>query len=271
MDVKEAIQRRRAYRSLEPVEITVDLIKDLAGCAQLSASCNNNQPWRFVFVYEHDMLTRMHEVFSKGNAWVKNASMYIAVLSKKDYDCIINERVYHQFDTGMATAFLILRATELGLVAHPIAGYSPQKTREVLGIPDDIKATASFSPTGSEESLSIIFKYTDGRMATLYSSFKTNVGIGCDLLCEKGNMTVSRGRDMSQRVILCLHGKEKKEFTFTPSAMGYNWEAEEVMHCLDSGLKESTVVPLSFSLDLIKTLDRIRKAAGIMFPGEILA
>jgi predicted dehydrogenase len=139
-----------------------------------------------------------------------------------------------------------------------------------LGIPDDIKATASFSPTGSEESLSIIFKYTDGRMATLYSSFKTNVGIGCDLLCEKGNMTVSRGRDMSQRVILCLHGKEKKEFTFTPSAMGYNWEAEEVMRCLDEGLKESPVVPLSFSLDLIKTLDRIRKAAGIVFPGERL-
>jgi nitroreductase len=39
----------------------------------------------------------------------------------------------------MATAFLILRATELGLVAHPIAGYSPKKTREVLGIPDDLE------------------------------------------------------------------------------------------------------------------------------------
>ena len=32
---------------------------------------------------------------------------------------------------------MILRATELGLVAHPIAGYSPKKTRAVLGIPDD--------------------------------------------------------------------------------------------------------------------------------------
>jgi nitroreductase len=39
----------------------------------------------------------------------------------------------------MATAFLILRATELGLVAHPIAGYSPQKTREILDIPYDIE------------------------------------------------------------------------------------------------------------------------------------
>jgi len=139
MDVKEAIQNRRAYRSLDPVEITQDLIKDLASHAQLSASCNNNQPWRFVFVYEPEMLKKMHEALSKGNEWAQRASMIIVVLSKKEYDCIIGERLYHQFDTGMATAFLILRATELGLVAHPIAGYSPKKTREILGIPDDLE------------------------------------------------------------------------------------------------------------------------------------
>jgi len=55
---------------------------------------------------------------------------------------------------------------------------------------------------------------------------------------------------------------------FSPPAMGYHWEAEEVMQCLDKGLKESPVVPLSFSLDLIKTLDRIRAAAEIVFPGK---
>jgi len=27
----------------------------------------------------------------------------------------------------------------LGLVAHPIAGFSPKKTREVLGIPEDFQ------------------------------------------------------------------------------------------------------------------------------------
>lgn len=139
MDVKEAIQNRRAYRSLDPVEITQDLIRDLASHAQLSASCDNNQPWRFVFVYEPEMLKKMHEALSKGNEWAQRASMIIVVLSKKEYDCIIGERVYHQFDTGMAAAFLILRATELGFVAHPIAGYSPKKTREILGIPDDLE------------------------------------------------------------------------------------------------------------------------------------
>ncbi|MBG0859450.1 MAG: Gfo/Idh/MocA family oxidoreductase [Bacteroidales bacterium] len=136
-----------------------------------------------------------------------------------------------------------------------------------IGVPDEIKAAAIFSPTGSEESLNVIFRYNSGCMATIYSSYRTDTGIGCEILCERGNLTVSRGRDMNQRVILALHGKEKQEFIFTPEAMGYHWEAEEVMKCLDDGKTESPVVPLSFSLDLIKTLDRIRAAAGIMFPG----
>ncbi|MBN2863929.1 MAG: Gfo/Idh/MocA family oxidoreductase [Bacteroidales bacterium] len=137
-----------------------------------------------------------------------------------------------------------------------------------IGIPDNIKALAHLAGSGSEESISVIFGYNDKRMATLYSSYKTDAGIGCDLLCEKGNMTVSRGRDMNQRVILKLHGQEVKEFIFNPPAMGYHWEAEEVMRCLDAGLTESPVVPLEFSLNLIRTLDRIRKASGIIFPGR---
>jgi nitroreductase len=138
MEVREAIEARRAYRSLAPVEISEDLIRDLAECAALAASCFNNQPWRFVFVCDADMLERMRDVMSKGNEWTYDASMIIAVLSKKEYDCVIREREYYLFDVGMATASMILRATELGLVAHPIAGYSPRKTREVLGIPEDV-------------------------------------------------------------------------------------------------------------------------------------
>jgi predicted dehydrogenase len=137
-----------------------------------------------------------------------------------------------------------------------------------LGVPSEIKASAVVGNTGSEESLSIIFTYPDGRMASLYSSFRTSIGIGCELYCEKGNIIVSRGRDMNQRVILALHGEEKQEFVFNPPAMGYHSEAEEVMRCLDEGRTESPVVPLSFSHDLMKTLDRIRETAGIVFPGR---
>lgn len=139
MDVSQAIKDRRAYRSLVPVEITDDLIKDLARHAQLAPSCSNNQPWRFVFVYDPGPLKEMHAAFSSGNVWARSSSMIIAVFSKEEDDCIIRDRVYHQFDVGISVGFLVLRATELGLVAHPIAGFSPMKTREILDIPDEYK------------------------------------------------------------------------------------------------------------------------------------
>jgi len=137
MDIIQAINGRRAYRSLDPVEITEDLIRDLAGSARLAPSCFNNQPSRFVFVHEPEVLNSMQEALSNGNEWAYSASLIIAVFSKKEDDCIIKDRVYHQFDCGLAAGFLILRATELGLVAHPIAGYSPSKTKEILGIPEE--------------------------------------------------------------------------------------------------------------------------------------
>ena len=138
MDVKEAIEKRRAYRSLDPAEITEELIRDLAESARLTPSCFNNQPWRFVFVYDPTVLKEMHAALSKGNEWIHYASMIVVVFTKKDLDCDVKGREYYLFDTGMATAHMILRATELGLVAHPIAGFHEDKVKEILGIPDDM-------------------------------------------------------------------------------------------------------------------------------------
>ena len=137
-----------------------------------------------------------------------------------------------------------------------------------MGVPSEVVARASFTPTGSEDSISIIFGYDDHRMATLYSSFRTASGIGCDLLCENGNLFFSRGRDMSQRLNVAMNGKETIEYSLLPEGMGYQFEAIEVMKCLDGGKLQSDIVPHSFSLDLMNTLDRIRKAAGIVFPGN---
>ena len=138
MDVKEAITTRRAYRSFVPVTITDQLVEDLAGYARLAPSCNNNQPWRFVFVYDPKALEGLHAALSEGNRWARDSSLIIAAFSKRENDCMLAGRDYFLFDIGMAVGFLILRATELGLVAHPIAGYDEKKAKEVLGIPDDM-------------------------------------------------------------------------------------------------------------------------------------
>ncbi|MHA1941832.1 MAG: nitroreductase family protein [Promethearchaeota archaeon] len=135
MDVKETIEKRRAYRSLDPIEITDELINDLAQTVRIAPSCGNKQPWRYIFVKERKQLEKLFTILSGGNKWVEKASMIIGVFSEPENDCMIGQRLYYLFDTGMATAFLILRATELGLVAHPIAGFKEGSAKEILGIP----------------------------------------------------------------------------------------------------------------------------------------
>ncbi|TFG79754.1 MAG: nitroreductase [Chrysiogenales bacterium] len=139
MELMKTIEIRRAYRSLGPVKIDESLVRELATAASLSASCFNKQPWRYVFVFDKEVLERLQGAMNKGNEWTKAASLIVAVASRKDLDCIVKEREYYLFDTGMATAFLILRASELGLVAHPIAGFDEDKAKEILGVPADMR------------------------------------------------------------------------------------------------------------------------------------
>ena len=142
MDVKETIQKRRAFRNIDSFAPSEEEINQLETAIQLAPSCFNNQPWRYVFVTDEDKKEQMQQVLSKGNEWAYHAGMYIAVCARREDDCVIYDREYYLFDTGIATGFLILQATNLGFVVHPIAGYSPKKTRKVLDIPDDMQVIA---------------------------------------------------------------------------------------------------------------------------------
>jgi nitroreductase len=135
MAFDEIVKKRRAYRSLVPVEITEEIVQELAESARLAPSCFNNQPWRYVFVYERQRLGEMFTVLNRGNQWAEKASLVIAIFSEPDLDCRIKGRDYFLYDTGTATGFLILKATELGLVAHPIAGFDEEIVKEILHIP----------------------------------------------------------------------------------------------------------------------------------------
>ena len=135
-----------------------------------------------------------------------------------------------------------------------------------MGIPDNITAKATFTDLGVENSINIIFGFNDGRTAAILSTFKADTGIGCTLYGENGNLSFSRGRDMSQQLTLSVNGKIPVKFSLIPEGMGYIFEAKEVMKCIDKGKIESPVVSHSYSLELITILDRVRNAAGIVFP-----
>lgn len=138
MEVHDAIQTRRARRILDDKKpLTESEIDSLVEAMRLSASCFNNQPWRPVFVYGAEALPQIKTALSKGNEWATKAGLIIVIAARPPDDCIIADRQYFLFDCGLAIGQLVLRATELGMIAHPIAGFSPKKAREILGIPEE--------------------------------------------------------------------------------------------------------------------------------------
>ena len=138
MEVSEAIGVRRALRALDTRPVGSENEAALVEAARLSASCFNNQPWNLVFCSSEESLRKVKAALPKGNAWATRSPLIIAVVSKAEDDCQLSDRrEYHLFDCGLAIGQMLLRATELGFVAHPIAGYDPAKVREALSIPDE--------------------------------------------------------------------------------------------------------------------------------------
>lgn len=138
MDVVEAIRARRARRALDTRPVEDEKLEALVEAVRLSASCFNNQPWRIVICKGEEALAAIKSTLSKGNVWATRAPVIMVVCAKPPEDCQLSDRRdYFLFSTGLSIGQLELRATELGLVAHPIAGYDPLKAKSILGIPED--------------------------------------------------------------------------------------------------------------------------------------
>ncbi|MEJ2068651.1 MAG: nitroreductase family protein, partial [Deltaproteobacteria bacterium] len=139
MEVSEAIRQRRSLRGLKRFEVTDEILDALMEAAELAPSCANNQPWKYVFVKEEKKLEGIRKALSKGNYWAKRASLMITLVSKRDMDCVIRGRAYYKFSAGLSASRLILRAWDLGLVAHALAGYKPGIVRKVINLPKDLE------------------------------------------------------------------------------------------------------------------------------------
>ena len=131
------IETRRARRALSSRPIARETAERLLRAAHLAPSCGNNQPWRFIAVDDPGILDRVKDHLSGGNYWAKASPLIIAVASRADLACRIPDgREYYAFGCGMAAMNLMLQATEMGLIAHPIAGFKQAPIKEALEIPE---------------------------------------------------------------------------------------------------------------------------------------
>ena len=163
MDVREAIKIRRSIRFYSQDRVPDGVIRELLDAARLSPSGCNAQPWRFCVIRDPETIgaLRRQNAFPQDFVYKAPAIMaccgdpdaYIgryggenqvadgsvpedAAARKELFSLVEGKNVARALrDVSIASAFLVLRATELGLATSYIGLINETALRGILAIP----------------------------------------------------------------------------------------------------------------------------------------
>jgi predicted dehydrogenase len=127
----------------------------------------------------------------------------------------------------------------------------------LFGFPDGISGRIVQSPAGTDVTTGVFLSWKSGKFAQLLSSFAVDLDTQADIYCTKGKITLHRMFHMPTRLSVTERGENPRDIPLEWKGNGYNYEAEEVMRCLDEGRLESPSLTHEFSLTLMHLLETI--------------
>jgi len=137
----------------------------------------------------------------------------------------------------------------------------------LLGKPKHIQSAMVPFSSGVDRQCSVTFTYENGAMASLFSTLSADTPVEAVIAGTNGRIEWrNRFHNATGKLYLVVDKDEPKEIeVYRESGYGYQFEARHVTSCLQKGLIESPTMTLTDSIDLMDTLDRIRREAGIRY------
>jgi len=127
---------------------------------------------------------------------------------------------------------------------------------------------AQLGETGVDEQAAIIMGYDEGQLAILYTSIRTDTPAKAILMGAKGQIRIHPPMFRPTKLTLSLIGQQDSVIEMPLEGNGYNYQAAEVMRCLQAGKLESNTMPLDETLAIMKAMDQIRDQWGLEYPME---
>jgi nitroreductase len=143
--IEELLKRRWSPRAFADRPIEPEKLLRLWEAARWSASTANQQPWYFIVATKQDETqhARLLSCLRENNQqWASRAPVLMVSVAKLTFDANgqPNRHAFH--DVGLAVANLITQATALGLGVHQMAGFYPERVRELYAVPEGFEAVA---------------------------------------------------------------------------------------------------------------------------------
>lgn len=137
--VLDVIQQRRSRRAYAETPVDKEKINSLFEAARWAPSSVNEQPWIYLYTTK-DQTTLYNKIFDSLNEsnkiWAQHAPLLVVSLIRKTYMRNDMPNLSARYDLGAANALLSLQAAHHGLNVHQMGGFSAEKLRENLNIPN---------------------------------------------------------------------------------------------------------------------------------------
>jgi len=135
----------------------------------------------------------------------------------------------------------------------------------LLGLPKEIIAKAQMTKSHVDSFCAMLFDYTNGAKAILESHIESTTPVEAYIYGSKGSIKMHKNFHHSKELTIHLEGEEPSSIQIEYIGNGYYHEILEVMICLRNKKTESSKMPHQMSIDLIKTLDRVRSEIGLTY------
>ncbi len=159
MEILDIVKQRHSTVLFDEKPIENEKIDLLFEALRWASSSGNLQPWKFIYSNKHNPngnFNLMLSLLDQGNQkWAKFAPLLILSLAQMDSKYGFNRYAFH--DTGMATAYLMLQASSLGLHVHPMGGFDIINAKKIFLLPQNMEPVAfiSIGYLGNKDQVSV--------------------------------------------------------------------------------------------------------------------
>lgn len=138
----------------------------------------------------------------------------------------------------------------------------------VLGTPSEITATGTLNALGMDMNDCIHFRYADGKQAMIAASVTQCTDSNGMVYGTKGFIRVLNVNNPEGLEIYDKDGKLIKCISAPEKLTGYEYEIEECIRMMEDSKLESESMPLSETIQVMETMDEIRRQLGVSYPFE---
>ena len=145
--------------------------------------------------------------------------------------------------------------------------YPVSFAHDLLGVPDTISATGSLTPTGVDGQISIALGYGERVQASLHTTLWSRTATTAVIGGTEGRIEITS--DFYRPTSFAVIREDGTWWSYDREVDGgFQYQAAEVARRVADGATESPRITHQNTLEVMRTMDEIRRQAGVVYPGE---